>query len=151
ISFAVLRCPPRVAASIGGALGTIGWLLLRRRRRVTLENLERAFGREISSAELRRIARGSFRHFGRLLIEGLTLSRFSPRVGGLMRLSGVEHIRAAYARGAGVILFSAHFGNWEAVALMQGWMGLPLTLVTRPLDNPLLERHLARLRSLSGN
>ena len=50
-----------------------------------------------------------------------------------------------------MLLFSGHFGHWELVALMQGFLGMPLALVTRRLDNPLLERRLARLRTLSGN
>jgi KDO2-lipid IV(A) lauroyltransferase len=50
-----------------------------------------------------------------------------------------------------VLLFSGHFGQWELTALMQGFVGLPLILITRPLDNPALERMLADLRSRSGN
>jgi KDO2-lipid IV(A) lauroyltransferase len=34
---------------------------------------------------------------------------------------------------------------------MQGHLGLPLVLITRPLDNPALERLLAGVRSRSGN
>jgi KDO2-lipid IV(A) lauroyltransferase len=50
-----------------------------------------------------------------------------------------------------VLLYSAHFGHWELAALVQGFLGYPLTLVARPLDNPRLERMLARLRTVSGN
>jgi KDO2-lipid IV(A) lauroyltransferase len=64
---------------------------------------------------------------------------------------GLEHIRAAYARGRGVLLFSGHYGHWELIALMQGHLGLPLALVARPLDNPRLERLLFALRTGSGN
>jgi KDO2-lipid IV(A) lauroyltransferase len=49
------------------------------------------------------------------------------------------------------VLFSAHFGHWELTALMQGFLDLPLALVTRPLDNRALERMLAELRGRSGN
>jgi KDO2-lipid IV(A) lauroyltransferase len=50
-----------------------------------------------------------------------------------------------------VLLFSAHYGHWELLALMQGYAGLPLAIVTRPLDNPRLERILLELRGASGN
>ena len=149
---AALAVPHRLRHRIGEGIGTLCWFVMRRRRRIALENLESALGAERTPGELREIARGAFRHFGRLLVEGLTLDRFPPPdAGGRIRYEGLEHIRSAYASGRGVILFSAHFGNWELAALLQGWMGLPLTMVTRPLDNPLLESRLAAMRALSGN
>jgi KDO2-lipid IV(A) lauroyltransferase len=48
-------------------------------------------------------------------------------------------------------VFTGHFGHWELSGLMQGYLGLPLALVARPLDNPRLERILAALRERSGN
>jgi KDO2-lipid IV(A) lauroyltransferase len=64
---------------------------------------------------------------------------------------GIEHLKRAHLRGKGVFVVSAHMGNWEMVALLQGWLGLPMAMVTRPLDNPRLETMLARGRRRSGN
>ena len=46
---------------------------------------------------------------------------------------------------------SAHFGDWEAGALLLGHLGYELSVVARPLDNPLLDRMLDRLRRRTGN
>jgi KDO2-lipid IV(A) lauroyltransferase len=124
----------------------------RKRRRRVFEHLRAAYGTELNGEQIERIAAACFRHFGRagaeaLLFPTLGLAEASRYV----HYQGLEHIQAAYARGKGVLLVSGHYGNWELVAHMQGWLGLPLALVTRPLDNPRLERRLARLRSLSGN
>ena len=59
--------------------------------------------------------------------------------------------RAARARGRGVFLLSAHFGGWELGAIRAGLIGEPIAPVVRPLDNPLLERELARRRTRFGN
>jgi len=48
------------------------------------------------------------------------------------------------------ILVTGHFGNWELVGYAMSAMGFPLTSVARPLDNPLLNRHILRLRERSG-
>jgi KDO2-lipid IV(A) lauroyltransferase len=148
----VRRAPRRVVLAVGGAAGMAAYLIDARHRRVTLENLRLALGREWNDSQRRRIARRCWAHFGRILLDTLAFPRFSAAsAGAAVHYEGLEHIRAAYAAGRGVLLFSGHYGHWELVALMQGHLGLPLALVTRPLDNPLLEERLARLRGLSGN
>jgi Kdo2-lipid IVA lauroyltransferase/acyltransferase len=60
-------------------------------------------------------------------------------------------VDGARAAGKGVVYVSAHFGNWEFYALAFGWMGEPVGLVARPLDNPALEARLTAFRTRSGN
>ena len=144
--------PRGVTLRIGEALGSLQFRLDRKRRR-RAQIIERAaYGAEKSARELRRIAARCFRHFGRIGAEAMTFQRLGPdAVGRMVHYQGLDHLREAYAAGKGVLVVSGHFGNWELVALMQGWLGLPLALITRPLDNVRLERRLAQLRSLSGN
>ena len=52
--------PARAGLWLGRRIGDLIWLLLPRRRAVTLDNLARAFGRERSAAGLRRLGRRSF-------------------------------------------------------------------------------------------
>jgi Kdo2-lipid IVA lauroyltransferase/acyltransferase len=144
--------PRRALNALGSGAGWLGYALDGRHRRIALDNLRAVYGPSLSDREAHRITKACWRHFGRILLDALAFPRLSAgSVGSVVRYEGVEHIRAAYARGRGVILFSAHYGHWELVALMQGYLGMRLALVARPLDNPFLERMLARLRSGSGN
>lgn len=144
--------PRAVLIALGARMGDVAYALDRRHRRIALDNLERALGDGIDARERRRIARACWRHFGSILLDTLAFPRFdAASAGTIVRYRGLEHIRAAYASGRGVILFSGHFGHWELVAMMQGHLGIPLSLVTRPLDNRGLETLLARLRGCSGN
>ena len=142
--------PRRWLLTLGSVAGRVGYRIDRRHRRIAIDNARTAL--DVDPHTARRIVHSCWRHFGRITLDALNFPRFDrDSVGELVHYEGLEHIRAAYARGKGVLLFSAHYGHWELTALMQGHLGLPLNLVARPLDNPELERLLARLRGLSGN
>ncbi len=150
--FFARRVPRSFLLSIGSVGGLLGYLIDGRHRRIALENLRLVYGPELDPSRARRMARDCWRHFGRITCDTLCFPRFDrDAIGRLVHYEGLEHIRGAYAKRRGVLLFSGHLGHWELTALMQGFLDLPLVLVTRPLDNHLLEEILAGLRGLSGN
>ena len=118
-----------------------------RLRRVALRNLEMA---GFSNRE--EIAAGVFRSIQRLL---RSFSQF-PRIGksnvrGWIRYEGLENFTRAQARGRGVLVATAHLGNWELSAFTHAYMTAPMHIVVRPLDNPRLDAFVERYRGLSGN
>lgn len=144
--------PRRWALACGRGAGLLAWALDGAHRKVALENLEAAYGASMSPERRAAIARGVFSHFGTVAVECLLMPQRGPSdLSWLVEYEGVEHLRKAFLKGKGVFVFSGHFGNWEMVALMQGFLGYPIGMVTRPLDNPLLEKLLARGRTRSGN
>jgi KDO2-lipid IV(A) lauroyltransferase len=144
--------PRRALLRVGSLAGILGFALDARHRRIAAANLELAFGGTLDTRARARLQRACWRHFGRITLESLRFPRLDAAAAeGLVHLEGIDLVRAAYARGKGVLLFSGHYGHWELAALVQGYLGMPLTLVARPLDNPVLERMLARLRTGSGN
>jgi KDO2-lipid IV(A) lauroyltransferase len=149
----VLRLMPRrLALGLGKAAGSLAYAIDARHRRIAIANLEASLPEAASERKRRRIAHACFRHFGTVAVECLLLPYRRPNdVERLAVWEGVEHLRQAHLKGKGVFVVSAHLGNWEMVALLQGWVGLPMAMVTRPLDNPFLETMLARGRRRSGN
>src|SRR5581483_5926025 len=65
--------------------------------------------------------------------------------------SGLEHADAARAARRGCIYVGAHYGNWELHAIAHGYLGYPVAVLARPLDNPRLDARLRALRRMSGN
>jgi Kdo2-lipid IVA lauroyltransferase/acyltransferase len=143
--------PPRAAAAFGGLL-VRGYVRVgASRRRILHANLRAAFP-EKSEAERARLARASADWLGRAFVEFLQVSRMSEAdIRERVRFVGEEHFDAARARGRGVFLLSAHFGGWELGAIRAGLIAEAIAPVVRPLDNPYLERELARRRTRFGN
>lgn len=143
--------PGSSRSALARAAARLYFRIGRSRRRIALDNLSRAFP-EWSDAERLAIARRCAENFGGVFFDFLAATKLSREdLRAAVELEGERHYLSAAARGKGVFLLSAHFGNWEIGALAAGLLGGPIASVVRPLDNPRLERELASLRGKFGN
>lgn len=138
LTMLVAWLPWVVQRFIGNRLGDLTWALLRRRRRITLRNLELCFP-EHDAAWRRQVALDCFRSAGIALFESARAWWQSPaRVARDFEVRGLEHLQAAQARGKGVLILGAHYMHLEiagaAVSALQ-----PLDTIYRPQNNPALE------------
>ena len=118
-----------------------------RLRRVALRNLELA-----GLADRERIADGVFLSLGRLMWTFAQFPKITREtVHQWIRYEGLENFTAAHARGKGVLVATAHLGNWELSAYAHALMTAPMHLVVRPLDNARLDDFVEKRRALSGN
>lgn len=142
---------PEAAESTGRALGRLYRRLDGRRRALARENLARAFP-GLPAAEIEALSVRVFEHFGGVAAELVHALAHDP-ADALSRVEteGAAIAKAASASGRGVFFLTAHLGNWEWAALGTGSLGIPLGVVARPLDNPLLDARLTRLRASTGN
>jgi KDO2-lipid IV(A) lauroyltransferase len=143
--------PPVLVHQLGSSLGRLFYTFDRRHRRIAEENVAAAFPTR-SAGDRRRIVRGAFMHFGRLLFEVLKFSTLS-RDAMLARVEfeGEDRVRAAFAQGKGVLFVTGHFGFWELQALAHALRLPPMAVVARALDNPALHDLLERIRTSTGN
>ena len=143
--------PMTAVLSLGSLLGRAFHLFDRGHRRLAIQNLQAAFPLR-SEAECRDIARRMFEHFGRLLMVLLKFSTLSrQQMLAHVEFDGEERVRAAHAKGVGVLLFTGHFGFWEINALVHALVLEPMAVLARPLDNRLLHDLLERVRRSTGN
>ena len=121
-----------VAAHLAGRLLSV---CVPRLRRVAIENLTRA-GYSNPDA----IAKEVFDSIGRILTTFLRFSRLTPsNVHQLIEYDGLENFTRAMSKGKGVLVATAHLGNWELSAFAHAWMTAPMNIVVRPLDSPRIE------------
>ncbi|OYT70954.1 MAG: lipid A biosynthesis acyltransferase [Chloracidobacterium sp. CP2_5A] len=140
-----------LARWLGVALVGLLAAALPRLRRVGMENLALAFP-DLPARARRRLFWGCAANLGRLLGEFAHLPKLhSGNIAELVEYEGFEHFEAARAQGRGVIFFTGHLGAWELSAYAHALYGHPLTILVRPIDNPLVDALVTRYRSRSGN
>jgi Kdo2-lipid IVA lauroyltransferase/acyltransferase len=126
-------------------------LAVPRLRVVARRNLAMALP-EFTPQRHAQIVDGVFRSIARILV---TFAKFpSIRRGYLgqwIRLEGGEYFDQARQAGRGVLVATAHLGNWELSAFAHALMTAPMNMVVRPLDNPLIDRLVESRRALTGN
>ncbi|MEW6358040.1 MAG: lysophospholipid acyltransferase family protein [Planctomycetota bacterium] len=153
IVFMVFRAIPIDAAlAVARWISPIVYLLHAQHRRVAVENLRHAFGREMSEREIRRIARRVYAHLVMVGVEALKMSDvLKPNT--LHRHVEIRNkhiVDDLAASGRGAIFVTGHFGNWELNAYVMQLLGNPLHTVARPLDNPLLDAYVKKRRAGMG-
>ena len=146
--------PLRIGRIFCRLTGDAFFLLSSRRRKLALENLQMAFGSEKSPAEIRSIARRSVHSFFLTCFEMVWVTRQRPdwRLQACMDEFevGRQRLRELYEKAGGIIFVTPHLGNWEIFLRLAQLAEVPLVIVARPLDNPLLEKLVTRSRTATG-
>ncbi len=138
--------PIDLASGFGGVLArAVGPLLgiSKRARR----NLEQAMP-ELSAAEREAVVRKMWDNLGRVIAEYPHIGRMKCFVPGTrLPVTGLEHVDAAVARGRPIIFISGHYGNWEAPGIAASQYGLPMALIYRAPNNPIVAAMMERMRA----
>ena len=122
-----------------------------RLRRAALHNLTLAYP-EMPSEQRTRIADGVFRSLGRMIYSFSRMPRIhAGNVDQWIGYEGLENYQAAKEQGRGILIATAHLGNWELSAFTHAIMTEPMHLVVRPLDNRRIDEFVERRRQLTGN
>jgi KDO2-lipid IV(A) lauroyltransferase len=147
-----IRLFPRgLARAIGAVIGAIAYRVLGRLRRVGLRNLEIAFP-EITAKEREAILRSEYRNLGLLMAEFCKMPDYTAATASrFIRYEGLENYLSARERGKGVLVLTGHLGAWELSSFFHSLMGMPMGMVIRRLDNPLVDAFVNRIRCLRGN
>ncbi|HET9020124.1 MAG TPA: LpxL/LpxP family Kdo(2)-lipid IV(A) lauroyl/palmitoleoyl acyltransferase [Acetobacteraceae bacterium] len=141
--------PYRARLAIGAALGALLRRLPVRFLRIARRNIDLCLP-ELSAAERGRLLDRHFASLGISLLE-IATAWWTPaeRLAALASVEGVEHLRAALARGHGVILLTAHFTPLEIGARIVA-AAMPINVIYRPTKNEALAHVLRRCRCRHG-
>ncbi len=134
----------------GAVIGWLAWRVFHVRRRVVLDNIRRSFPDE-DDAVVDSIALESYMQYGMSLMEFGAFRRLSrERVLGMVEIEGIENFDLALSHGAGAVLFTGHFGNWELLGAVIARCGYPIHVTDTNHTNKLVHRIISDLRTRHG-
>jgi Kdo2-lipid IVA lauroyltransferase/acyltransferase len=152
LSFFFNVLPLQVGMEIGAFVGSLGYYVAPRRRRIALENLRLALGHNVSLKERKRIAHASFANFGRVGVEFIRFPKNNPdHLSQHIQIFGLESFQAVKDLGRGALALSAHLGNFELIAATGNLMGHGKNhLMGRKIKPPVVDRFVCGLRKGCG-
>lgn len=141
------RLPLPLCRMIGRWLGRAAYFLVPKVRHVAYANLRAAYGSDLSAAERKRIAKHAAENMGIVAAEFSHIFSISPEfVSQHIIIRGKEHLDFSQ----GGLILGAHLGNWEWMAPVVQTFFPRTAEVVRPLDHPMLDRFVDRVRRSNG-
>ena len=130
LAFLFAKLPRSIRFFFGDCLGLICFDVLRIRRKIIMENLQRAFP-EKSKSERFQIGRRSFLNMGRNLTEYAFFPFLEPSFLDGVHFTGLENIDRALEENKGVCLVSLHLGNGDLAGAVLALKGYSLVLISK--------------------
>lgn len=121
------------------------------RRRVVVTNLCVALGKAAPDRTVEETARKCYLEHGRIVAEALREESIVGNPAEHLDISGLEHLRAGKEKGRGVILLTAHLGNYLLGGYAIARSGTSLAYVSKPVFNPAMRRELEKIYTRYGN
>ncbi|MCP5052060.1 MAG: lysophospholipid acyltransferase family protein [bacterium] len=120
---------------------------------VVARNLKLAFP-NYSRDQRGELRENIYRHFSSVFVEIIYLF-VKKKPGKILKpieVTHLDYLEQALGKKKGVIMFSAHFGNWELTPyILSQNLDVKLNSIARKMDNPLVERKVLQFREFMGS
>jgi KDO2-lipid IV(A) lauroyltransferase len=152
LKFFIAQIPKKHLLFFGKILGNLLYYLPIPQRRIVNRNLKFVYAKS-SPKQIQRQTKHIFQHFGISILELLQMTCFSQKdVLANLHVEGKEILFEALSRKKGVVLISAHLGNYEmAWQFVPCYLGQPITGVAKKFQNAWIDRLTHNIRTRFGN
>ena len=148
----IAQIPKNQLLFFGKMLGNLLYYLAAPQRHIVRRNLQFSHI-ESSPQQIQRLAKRVFQHFGITILELLQMTCFSQKeLLTSIRVENKEILIEALARQKGIVLVSAHLGNYEmAWQYVPCYFGRQIVGVAKKMRNVYLDRFIHQIRTRFGN
>ena len=135
-----------------GFLGRVGHLVSPKSRNLAITHLDMAFGKEKTTAEIRKLAAQMFVMLGKNAGEILraTYVKSLADLEKFVVIEGYEHAEAAKAKGKGIIFLPNHLGAFELMVTFVALRGFKPMVIGTPLKDERLNSLMVNYRNAHG-
>jgi Kdo2-lipid IVA lauroyltransferase/acyltransferase len=149
-SFLVKIIPGKCVYAFASFIGVIAYRVAGKQRKTALESLTIAFGTEKTPEQIKEIARECFIRMGKAAVELFYLLERPALIKERMRIEGKHFLDEALAQKKGVILVSAHFGNFPLMLARLSLEGYSVAGIMRPMRDKRVEKIFLSRRDFFG-
>lgn len=147
--FVAKSLPRRHAYIIGVIIARLAYLITPERRRKTRSNIERALG--LSEEEAVRLTKEVYKNLGFDFAEFLLEDELTEEdIDQMVDFIDLDYLDQALEKGNGVILYTAHFGNWELLGAVLALKGYKINSIAREQNNLLFDKKINKIRRELG-
>ncbi len=131
-------------------IAVLAYVFAKKQRKIALDSLSIAFGREKSRREIEEIARNCFIYMAKSAVELMFLFDKPQVLRELVEVQGRQNLDKALAAGRGAILVSAHFGNFPLLLGKLAVDGYKAGGIMRPMHDARVEKIFLEKRDKFG-
>ncbi len=139
-SLIVKIIPARYVYGFARNISSLGYRFAEKQRKIALESLTIAFGQDKPPEEIKKIAQDCFTFMAKSALELMLLMDRPRLLNARVELVGKENLDNALSRGKGVILVSAHFGNFPLMMARLALCGYKIAGIMRPMRDSRAEK-----------
>ncbi len=134
---------------IGRGLGLLYYLAAKRQRERAIE--QAISGLKISRQQAEKNIHNLFYNLGQMVAEVLYTPKLTAEnIEQYVSMEGADYLSEALKLGHGVVVLTAHIGNWEWMAAALSFAGFPITTIAKPQPNSQYTRILDEYRAMAG-
>ncbi len=112
-----------------------------------MENLERAYGAQLTAVKKENISKAVFANLGLSILELFMVEKIIRDARRRFTMTGEEHFHAARQRGKGIILITSHLGSWEYLAFLFYLTNTQCSVIVKEIRNQMFNRYVEQKRN----
>ena len=149
LSKLVCLLPYKIINYIGDIIGGLTWYIVpKKRKQMAKQNIMLALDKNEVAAEI--IAKKSWTRFGAMIMEVLYFPKIKQDINKYVEIQGREYLDEALKQGKGIVLATAHSGNWELLGGGLALNGYQIVGVAQKQTNGSMDKFINEYRKIIG-
>ena len=152
VRFMSFTLPLSIGYLLATITGIIAYFLSRTNRRAVISNLTQVLGKEVSRKRIYSLACSTFCNYAKYIVDYFRFPHINKDnwKSIIPQYEGADFIDDTLKKGKGLMLLTAHLGNWELGGLLFNILGYPMNVVTLIDENLKIDEVRERWRRSRG-